>query len=193
MRILYCILFLFLLACNNKKKDQKDTSNYFPVKSFMQSQIKELDTSMYRFIRVDNRNGQADTSDISREDAVKLASEFSDIPNLRDADEGQDYAAMTTYDSLTNRVIMSYTAFESEDAEVIKQDVTIMPLFGAGEDEVKTIYIEKISEDDGTITEKKLLWETRKFFQIRTITRKPDATEKIEDVKIIWNASQWDQ
>ena len=185
-----------MLSCSNndkkKEKENVDTSRYFPILSYLQSQVKELDTSMYRFIKIETINGISDTMDISREDVRKYAKDFLEIPDIKDPEYGSDYEELTNFDSLLGRVFMSYTAYD-KDVEVVKQDVTILPRFGDGEDEVKTIYIEKTESDDGTTIEKKMLWEMKKYFNITTITQKENAPEKIRNLKIEWNGSQWNE
>ena len=187
-----CLIILCLaISCNNKKEETKDTSGYFPVRSFLQGQIKALDTSMYRFICIETVNGVSDTADINREAVTRYAKDFIDIPDITDPENGSDYSEMSSYDSLMGRVLMSYTAYDKEDIEVVKQDVTVVPGFGAMPDEVKTVYIEKIVSDDDTVTEKKMLWEMDRFFHIRTIKQTKNNAEQVHDLKIQWNASQW--
>lgn len=183
-----------MLSCSTKKKETEkvDTSQYFPILSYLKSQVKALDTSMYRFIKIETADGKTDTSDISREDVRKYANDFLEIPDITDSDYGSDYSALTSYDSLMGRVFMSYTAYD-KDVEVVKQDVTILPRFGDGADEVKTVYIEKIKSDDDKTIEKKMLWEMKKYFNIITITQKENAPEKIHSLKIEWNSSQWNE
>lgn len=186
------LIFILIIACNNKKKEIKDTSSYFPVRSFLQNQVSELDSSLFRFIKIETKNGIADTNDISREEATRYAGEFLAIPDITNPELGSDYTEMSNYDSAMGRVIMSYTAYDKKDVEVVKQDVTVLPGFGAVEDEVKTIYIEKISSDNDIITEKKMLWNMDRFFHIRTIKQDKNSPEQVHDIKIVWNASQWD-
>ena len=188
----YLIVFILILACNNRKKEIKDTSGYFPVRSFLQSQVSELDSSLYRFIKIETKNGVSDTTDITRDEATRFASEFLEIPDITNPQLGSDYSEMSSFDSIMDRVIMSYTAYDKKDIEVVKQDVTVLPSFGNGEDEVKTIYLEKIKSDEDSMTEKKMLWEIDRYFQIRTISQHKDLPEQIHDLRIEWNASQWD-
>ena len=135
------LIILLVASCRSKKKEaQKDTSAYFPVRSFLQSQVKELDTSLYRFIRIETVNGRSDTTDISREEIRKYAADFLSIPDLRDPEYGSDYDQFVSYDSLVGRVFMSYTAYD-KDVEVVKQDVTIVPGFGTTDDVVQTVFL----------------------------------------------------
>lgn len=185
-------LLIFMGCKSQKKEPPKDTSAYFPVSNYLQSEIKRLDTSMYRFIKIETVNGKSDTTDISREEIRKYAADFLDIPNLRDPGTGNDYDEMVSYDSMAGRVFMSYTAYD-KNVDVVKQDVSIMPGFGAVEDKVMTIYVEKIKDDDDVVTEKKMLWDTNRYFNIRTITQKKNAPEQVHNLRVQWNSDQWEQ
>ncbi len=192
-RTIILLLLIFVQACKSKEKEpEKDTSSYFHVSNYLKSEVKRLDTSLYRFIKIETVNGRSDTTDISREEIRKYAADFLDIPDIRDKKIGKDYEAMVSYDTLAGRVYMSYTAYK-EEVEVVKQDVSIMPGLGAVEDKVMTIYIEKIKDEDDVITEKKMLWDTQRYFNIRTITQKKNEPEQVHNLRIQWNGSQWEQ
>jgi hypothetical protein len=143
-------LTLLCFACNDQKKETRDNSQYFPIRSFLQSQVKSLDTASYTFIKIETINGKSDTSVVTKEELKKYTQEFTDIPDLRSSDEGSHYSETKSFDSLMGRVFMSYTS-EDEDLEVVKQEITVLPTL-TGSDEVKTIYIEKlVPTKDGTI------------------------------------------
>ena len=173
-----------LASCDRKKKEKVDTSKYFPVLSYLQSQVKKIDTSLYSITKIETTGKTSDTSFIKREEVRALAKDFLDIPDITNPKFGSDYKETNLYDSLLGVAVLSYTSTD-EDLETSKQDVTIIPSFG-GNDLVKTIYIEKNKSDDGTIIEKKLIWEVDKYFYIRTITKKNNDPEIIHDLKIIW-------
>lgn len=174
---------LVLFACTSKKKKDKDTSQYFPVRSYVQSQVKGLDTASYSFIKIEAFNGKSDTTLLGKEELKQYTKEFTDIPDLTDADEGNKYNETKSFDSLMGRVFMSYTATE-DDMEVTRQEITVLPTL-TGSDEVKTIYIEKlIPSKDGTI-EKKMLWETGYFFTITTITSKGNS-DQVHKLKVLF-------
>lgn len=183
--LVYSLLLLCIISsCREKKKEKKDTSEYFPILSYLQSQVKQLDTSLYRFTKVESEGNRSDTVIINRGDIRKYASDFLSIPDIKIQDIGSDYKASNIYDSAMGIVVMSYLG-EDEDLEVTRQEVQIIPSFG-GNDQVKTIYIDKTMEDDGTIIEKKMIWEVNRYFHIRTITQKKKAAEKIHDLRIFW-------
>ena len=174
---------LALFACTSKKRKDKDSSQYFPVRSYVQSQVKSLDTASYSFIKIEAFNGKSDTTLLGKEELKQYTKEFTDIPDLTDADEGNKYNETKSFDSLMGRVFMSYTATE-DDMEVTRQEITVLPTL-TGSDEVKTIYVEKlIPSKDGTI-EKKMLWETGYFFTITTITSKGNS-DQVHKLKVLF-------
>ena len=185
MKILtFSLLLLFCFACGNKKKEKKDTSRFFPVLSYLQSQVRQLDTSMFRITKVETSGGRSDTAIIHRNEVRKYAQDFLNIPDIKNPEFGSDYRESNIYDSLLGLAVLSYLA-EDEDLEVTRQEVQIVPTFG-GNDKVKTIYIEKSLQDGKAVVEKKMVWEVGKYFNVRTITQKKNEPEQIHDVKIIW-------
>jgi hypothetical protein len=173
-----------MFSCHHKKKEKQDTSQYIPILSYLQSQLRGIDTTLNSVLKVEITDNKWDTVYIRREEVRNYAKDFLDIPDLTNPEAGGIYKEVQQYDSLIGRVYFSYTT-DDEEAQVTKQEITIMPTFG-GKDEVKTIYIEKnISQGDSTI-EKKMLWEIDKFFNITTITQKKDEPEKIHKLRVIW-------
>ncbi|HEU4472754.1 MAG TPA: hypothetical protein VFR58_16785 [Flavisolibacter sp.] len=187
-RLPFISLFLvLLLSCSSKKKKTpKDSAHYFPVLPFLMSQAQQIDSAMYGFILIRTQGNRRDTMDISREDARRYANDFISIPDLRDSKHGSDYAELSTFDSVVGKVLISYTA-EEQGLELNRQDVTIVPGFGQ-EDRIETVYLEKIIEDDDSTVEKKMLWETGKYFQIRTIVQKKNTPDRVENLKVAWKS-----
>lgn len=170
-------------SCNNKKKNNVDTSQYFPIRSYLQSQVKTLDTASYSFIRIETFNGSSDTSILEREELKQYTWEFTDIPDLRNPEEGSDYNETKSFDSLMGRVFMSYTA-KKDDAEVTRQEITVLPAL-TGSDEIKTVYIEKLNSEKESTIDKKLFWEIGNFFSITTITQKGNS-DQVHKLKVFF-------
>lgn len=179
---------IIFAGCNQKKKEKKDTSQYFPILSYLQSQVKQVDTSLFRITKVETKGSVTDSVIINRSDVRKYASDFLDIPNLREVDQGSDYNETRIYDSVLGLAVLSYLS-EDEDQEVTRQEVQIIPGFG-GKDRVKTLYIEKEEEKGSDLIEKKMIWEVDKYFHIRTITHLKNGTENIHDLKVLWQDFQ---
>lgn len=181
--IAWLALMLVVAACKNKKKEKKETSQYFPIRSYLQSQVKTLDTASYDFIKIETANGKSDTSVLKKDELRMYTLDFLDIPDLRNAEEAKHYYETKSYDSLMGRVFMSYTS-EEDDMEVTKQEITVLPTL-TGSDEVKTVYIEKLISETNTTIDKKMLWEIGNFFTITTITQKNNS-DQVHKLKVLY-------
>jgi hypothetical protein len=186
-RLVY--IFLIVLICfgckSRKKKGEADNSKFFPVLSVVQSEIKDVDTSVYRIIKVETKGDRRDTTDIPREDFSKYAADFLDIPDITADKWKGDYYESSHYDTLMGRVNISYTATDP-DMELLRQDISIMPTFG-NNDQVKTIYMQKITNQGDSTVEKKMFWEVHKSFRIITIVQKENEPEKVRKLEVFWH------
>lgn len=184
---LFCfILAVLCIACKSKKNKNADidNSNFFPVLSFLQSQVRGVDTSLYSITKIETINGKTDTTAIPREEFRKYAKDFLEIPDITKKEWKGDYSETTSYDTLIGRALLTYTANNS-DLELLRQDVTILPTFG-GNDEVKTIYIHQLLNEDDEIIEKKMYWEVNNYFTITTITQKEKGPERVKKLQLFW-------
>lgn len=184
-------LFGFLLlalcaSCKSKKKKETDADNakFFPVLSFLQSQVKEMDTSLYTITKIETINGKTDTTFIPREEFRKYAKDFLEIPDITEKKWKGDYNEATDYDTTIGRAVFIYSATDPE-LELQQQHVTILPTFG-GNDEVKTIFLHKIINDDDSTVEKKMYWEVKNYFIITTIVQKEDNPEQVRKLQVYW-------
>jgi hypothetical protein len=183
------VLFFFLTlcyACKTKKKPESDVDNtqFFPVVSYLQSQVKDVDTSLYFITKIETINNRSDTLVIAREDFRKYAKEFLELPDITDKKWKGEYIETTQYDSSMGRALFFYNAVD-EDAELKRQDITVMPTFG-GNDEVKTIYVHLVKEGKDSTVEKKMYWEVDKYFSIVTIVQKENIPDQIKKLQVHW-------
>lgn len=176
---LACLLF----SCKSGKKEE--AGDFFPVLSYLKSQVAHVDTSLYRIIKittVDNRN---DTAYIRREDFRKEAADFLSIPDITGKKLSHDYQETEIYDESLGSVILSYMPTE-EDAEIRRQEVVIEPNQAEG-DKVKSIFIDRLMEKGDVTVRKNMLWQVDQRFRIVTITQHEDGTEKVEKLQVVWN------
>jgi len=184
-RLVFVIVMALLIsACGGKKKVKKDTSNYFPIRSFLQSQVKQIDTTLNRITMIETANGRSDTSIIDRGKATVMAREFIDIPDLKDPKVGQDYTESNVYDSVLGMVSITYLA-DDDDLEITRQEMHVVPTFSEN-DQPKSFYLEKYSSKGKETIEKKLIWEVNRYFQIRTIVHVKNEPDSVHDVQVFW-------
>lgn len=174
-----------LFSCQNKaKKEAADAEPYFPIKSYIESQIAHVDTSLYNIRRIETINNHSDTTIIKREDFKAQAKDFLEIPDISKNKWKDDYTETKIYDEVLQSAVITYTPKE-EDAEVRRQEVIIKPNANEG-DQVRTIFIDRSFEDGSSSVQQKMLWEVNKWFRIVTITQKPNQPEQIKTVQVIW-------
>ena len=173
-------------ACNQKKEEDKSES-FFPVLSFLQSQVADIDTSLYaikKIIYIDSLH--SDTSWVKREEFRELAKDFLTIPDIASKKYKKLYAEEKLYDESMNRVILSYKPIRPDNAEIQKQEILITPDVAVG-DKVSSIIIDQVvSNKDGSV-QKKMLWRVDQSFQVTTISQKPGESENISTLKVTWN------
>ncbi|MFL5741709.1 MAG: hypothetical protein ACJ75B_15895 [Flavisolibacter sp.] len=183
--ITYFILLLALLSCKHKKKDRNENKGpYFSVVSFIQSQVKNVDTSLYRITKIESSDSRSDTTIISREAFRECARDFLSLPDITSAKQKENYDESTLFDEVLNNVLLTYTPINPED-EIRRETVMLQP-DESGNSQVKTIIVNQmISAKDSTV-EKDLTWHVDRRFQVVTKVTKPNEPEKIRTLVVEW-------
>lgn len=179
----FLALSIILFACKSKK-DKEPPSGSFPVLSYIQSQVKEVDTSLYAIIKITTVGERVDTAYIPREEFASVAYDFLTLPDISKTEWRQRYTETQTYDQMLEKAVLLYTAKEPE-LEVRSEQVLIQP--GNGEpDEVKTIIIDHVVNKGDSTVQKNLIWQVNSHFQVATSIQKPNQPEKRILTKVIW-------
>jgi hypothetical protein len=182
-----CLILIISIGCKHKKKEPVDNSNYFPVRAFLNSQVSKLDTSLFSITRIITANGVSDSTPIPRDSVRGLAREFLDIPDLR-SEDGKDYTEIIDYDTAMQAGSWSYVNMESD---IPKMQVFFVKSGLNYTDAVTTVYVEKEISKGDSLVQKRLLWDVLEhYFQVRTITSKKNTSDKIRDVRVIWQDFQ---
>ena len=168
-----------LLSCGEKKKSTKEGDGFFPVKSYIQSQISHVDTSVYTIIKIVTANGKSDTTYIKREEFKTYAKDFLTTPDI----SPEDYKETNLFDELLERAIINYTT-EDEDAEVRRVEVIVQP--NPEGDKVQSIFIDQLINNKKNALTKRMFWEVDKRFRITTITNSKNS-EQVETIDVVWN------
>jgi hypothetical protein len=184
-RVFYCLFLCLLLACKGEKKEpHNDDQNFFDVNGFLKSQVAQVDTSLYRIIKMETDGNRTDTTFIPREEFRKYAVDFTSLPDIASKELKDGYTSSKMVDTLLQRVIYSYTAAE-DDLEIRREDITIDPRIGSTS-EIKTIFIHRIADNSDSTVDKKLLWEVNRRFVVITTTSKENEPERIKKLEVRW-------
>ena len=186
--ILLCLGVAFL-SCKHKKKPVNSNSDgaFFPVVSYIRGQVKDIDTSMYRIIKIETIDNRIDTQYIRREDFKTYAKDFTDLPDISSDKMKDDYTETKTYDDVLKSFILTYTT-NVKDNEIQKEDVMIDPEPDEnGNSIVRSIIIDEWPNHGDTIIHKSLLWQSNKRFLVVTKIDAPGTPEKITRLEVVWN------
>lgn len=183
------LLPLFVLVLSGCKDDEdeetKNQTEFFPVRSYLQSQVAHIDTSVYSIVQVKKSGTSVDTIYLKREDFRKAAADFLNIPDISSKKLRKKYEETRLFDETIEKVILSYST-KDEDMEILREDIIILPIPGYTQ-EVESIYIERVQENRKGNVQKKMFWEVNKRFQITSITQTKNQPEKIETVQVSWS------
>jgi hypothetical protein len=169
-------------SCKGKQKN-----DFLPVLSFINSQVRHVDTSLYSIIKAEKSGADStwDTSYIKREDFRTLANDFLDIPDLTNFSIGNKYKEEKIYDDQMNRVIIVYTPIKN-DQEIIREELVVGPGDTAF-DKMRSIIIEKIIDKKDSSIHQHLLWQTDEKFQVVTIIEKNGQPVFTKTLEVTWN------
>ncbi|MBL7752401.1 MAG: hypothetical protein JNN29_13520 [Chitinophagaceae bacterium] len=181
--LLLTTLSLILLSCKEKKKN-----DFFPVLSFLQSQVKHVDTSVYNIQKiVPITDSTADTTSIPREQFRAEAADFLSIPDLTEGRFTDKYEQREGFEQEINRAILSYyPKAGSKNLEIIRQDVVIIPTT-TGNDQVRTLFIDRIKEYKDSTVLQKLFWTTDESFKVLNIVQKTGQPDRVSQKELVWN------
>jgi hypothetical protein len=183
----YWLLLAFPLLCFSckEKEPDSDESGSFPTLSFIQSQVRDVDTSLYTISKIVTFNGRSDTTPLHRDLFRTEAAPFLNLPDISSKKWKGDYTETKLYDESLKRVVLFYTAKDPE-APIQREQVLIDPDKGAG-GEVSTIIVDLYEEQNGSSNHKNLMWEVNQQFQITESIPGPGGTERIRRTRVVWN------
>lgn len=176
-------ILLFLLACNHKKKE-----GFFPVLSYIKSQVAKVDTSLYPIIKITWLDSvRKDTQYIKREEFSSLAKDFLEMPDLTQKKYQSLYTEEKFFDEGLNRVVFTCKPIKTDTATIQQQETQIAP--DPTGDKVKSFFIDLMLSNKDSLIEKKMLWKVDESFQVATIIQKPGQVQTTHIMKVAWNES----
>lgn len=186
MKNLAIFFLLFVLACEQKSKDKTPAVEpFFPVLSYIKSQVAHVDTSLYSIIKVAWLDSiHTDTAYIKREDFRGLARDFLDIPDLTNKKYKDLYTEEKFYDEGMNKVFITYRP-KNTDTVIIQRQEVIIDKEDTG-DKVSTFIIHTIQTSKDSSVERDLLWKVDHSFNVVTSIQKPDQKEITKTFKVVW-------
>lgn len=181
-------LVLVLVSCTSNK-DAGDSNNaFFPVASFIKSQVAMVDTTLNSIMKVVTQNGSSDTSYITRQEFRSHAVDFLSLPDLSSKKLRDEFTETQMFDQELKSIVLNYTP-KDKGSQIQRQEVIIEPNEQSG-DKVKTIYVDQLLEEKGSTVQKRLTWGVDKYFQVVTITKGDNSPEQVKIVRLSWNENR---
>lgn len=184
---IFVVLWISFIAC--KQKEKSNGEKFFPVLSFLQSQVADIDTSLYsirKLVYVDSL--KTDTIYIPREQFREAAKDFLSIPDLSSAKYQDRYTEEKQFDETLNRVVLIYTPLKPDKEEIQRQEVLIKP--DPSGDKITNIIINQVVNTKDSLVQKRLLWKVGESFQILNIKQLKGQPETTSTVKITWGENE---
>ena len=183
----FSVIFLVLLiACKHKKKEKSESERFFPVSSFLKSQVADVDTSLYSIRKVTYvDSSRSDTAFYRREQFKELASEFLNLPDISTSEYEDRFTEERQYDETMDRAILRYQPVNAEKEEIQLEELLIKP--DPPHDKVTSIIINYSRNSKDSSVQKRMLWEVNKSFQVTTTRQLPGQKETELTYKVIWN------
>lgn len=182
------VIFLLTRFTSCKEKEKQAKEKFFPVLSFLQSQVASIDTSLYsirKVVYIDSL--RTDTVYIHRENFRKEAQDFLTIPDISLSKYADRYNEEKIFDETLNRVLITYTPLNPEKEIIQRQEVLIKP--DPSGDKVTNIIINSLQNSKDSLVQKKLMWKVDESFQVITNKQLPGQPENTSTVKVVWNES----
>jgi hypothetical protein len=188
MKIRTVLILLVFIACKDKKKNtDAETNGSFPVLALIQSQVANVDTSIYTITMSIKKDSLAeDTVFVRREQFREVAKDFLSIPDISTAKWKDDYVETKDFMQDLGLVVLEYAAKET-DAEIRKEQVYIEPGTD-GEDKVDRIIIDKVYKDKNAIVHKNMVWKINSHFQIATNIEEPGKPSQLTIQTVRWTS-----
>jgi len=176
------------ITCNDTLKQatgKGEKHEFFPVRDFLEGQVYLMDSlklPAYKYNTVDNIS---ESVLLAPGEFKALAQEFMN-PDINDPAIKGFYKETSFADQSIPNVTFTYST-QKRDLPLQRMDVIIRPDLVLN-DQVQSIYLEKVSNNGDTVTVKKLYWKTGESFQIISRLQPGSQPATVSQLKVTWSA-----
>jgi hypothetical protein len=186
--LFFLVLIVAIVSCKQKgsssQKENRanDTTHFFQVSQYIQSQIQEVNNTPYFIYRINITNGNKDSVAINTPEFIRLAQSFSK-PDISNPDLKGSYSENIFHDQTTKTFTISYS---TTDKELEIQNVDI--LLEEDGKTVRRIFIRKFYNYPDSSVIEQLSWKASESFQINRLVNTIDNKENTQQTTVVWNA-----
>lgn len=192
-RILTTIGFLIVLAvllsaCKARKKEATDKNDFISILSFLQGQVRHVDTSFYPITQyIVHDSAHVDTFYRKREDFRALAADFLELPDLATPEYKGRYTQTRIFDENLQRVIITYLPVNPDKELIQREELLVEPTADGTPSVIKNVIVNTSAISKDSSVEKRMLWQPDLRFQVTTIKQVADQPESVSTLKVTWN------
>lgn len=183
--------FLFFTACHSNETVRPiasnvpvDSTNIFPVTSFLRAQLRELDTMPVTPLLVITEKGKKDSIWMKRSDIRKYSLPFL-TPEIDSANMHSFFKESAFFDQTINSYTFSYDPQKTlpDSINLTHWDVYMDPQTNS----IERIYMVKEKDSGNQSITHQLTWLVKKWYSIRIITQTQGQQTGIKEEKMIWD------
>lgn len=185
--IFLLIYLLFYYGCKpngsntaTNKNGKEDTTHFFQVAQYIQSQIAEVDKTPYFIYKIDITNGKKDSIPINNSVFNQFAAKFLK-PDINDKEIKKYYTESIFHDQTTRSFTLSYTA---NDKQLEIQNIDV--LLQEDGKTVKRIFIRKFFNYPDSSAIEQLSWKPGESFQINRLVQNSGNKENTYQTNVVW-------
>jgi hypothetical protein len=180
------LLMVSAESCRGREAQEASEGGFFPVVSYLQSQVQHVDTSVYSIIKISRVHNIQDTTYLRREAFKTAAQDFLSLPDLTSKKLRKNYTETKLYDADLKKVVLTYAPKDRGKADgIMRQEVLIEPDAGSG-DQVQTIYVETLSGNGDSTVQKRMTWNVNGRFRVITIISRKNGPETVQSTDVSW-------
>lgn len=186
--IFFLIFFLFYCSCNQKtsnsttnKAEKNDTTHFFQVTQYLQSQIAEVNRVPYFIYTIAIINGKKDSAAINTPVFNRFSAQFLK-PDINDKALKKYYTESIFHDQTTKSFTISYST-NNKELEIQNVDI----LLQEDGQTVKRVFMRKFFNYRDSSAIEQLSWKPNESFQVNRLVRKPGNNEDTYQTNVVWN------
>jgi hypothetical protein len=169
--------------------DSTPTNHFFPVADYIETEILNVDSTPVALVRYRTSNNQTDSAFISPPEFNSLALQFLP-PEIRDGGLEKNFTESSFADKTTGSMTFSYTPIDKNNPI---QRLDVQTAQGRRAQEVKNIYMEIHRTTGDSAVLQKMLWTSKRNFQIVALTQVKGGGGQTLQVKVVWDKGEEDE
>jgi hypothetical protein len=191
----FLLITILTYACKNSQQPKlsntpnTDTvsSQYFPIADFLQSEIRNIDTSVLAILSCRTMHERTDSTFLTPNEFNRVAAAFL-TPELNPDSLQKNYTENSFSDRTTGNLTFNYSP--KDKGRPLERIDVIVAQGSGGVSKVKSIYMERTGVESDTPVIKKMFWQAGSNFQVITTLQPKGHTPETRQLKVVWSDTE---